>query len=204
MTRHQLLAWQFNKKEAWACYNFYGFIALLAMLMKARPKDTYMYLLWRSTDYMIKYQWQHLHRFPTASRVGVGAPRTAQDLMNQEDTRDHQGQPRNSHPTTEMNASARRNQYNRRYSKESRVFTNPIQFNLIIYSGLSHAKLGHLFLKDSSVAHYHLIAQCWITFSERQSRMARIKNRFLENLISFLQGIFNMSEINGSPCHYRH
>ena len=52
---------------------------------------------------------QHIHRFPPA--CGVGAPRTAQDPMNQEDTQDHtqsiQANPETVTPTTPKNASAR-------------------------------------------------------------------------------------------------
>ena len=43
-----------------------------------------------------------------------------------------------------------------------------------------------------------------IRHSERQSRMAMIKNLFSEYLASVLQAILNMSEINGSPCYHRH
>ena len=52
---------------------------------------------------------QHIHRFPPA--CGVGAPRTAQDPMNQEDTQDHtqstKANPERVTPTTPKNASAR-------------------------------------------------------------------------------------------------
>ena len=102
---------------------------------------------------------------------------------------EHPGQPRNSH--TDHTEKCQRT-LKPIQPQIQQVFTNSIQFNSIQFNSIwlftracSHAKLCHLFLKDSSVLHYHLIAQCWITFSERQSRMARIKNIFLEYLASF-------------------
>ena len=45
MTRYQLLARQFNKEGPEPAMISMVFIILLAILVKARPKDTYMYLL---------------------------------------------------------------------------------------------------------------------------------------------------------------